>query len=64
MKICGYETPESIAKLRCKEEQDNMFEFIKSMTEMIEDKDGMFGMFKGNPQKVMLLPGLKVCSMF
>ena len=37
-----------------------MFEFVKSMSDVIEDKKEMFGIFSSNPQKTMLIPGLKV----
>ena len=62
MRFSGYETIDSIPKLRSKEEQGKMFEFVKSVSEIIENKDEMFWLFKANPQKVMMLPGLQVLS--
>ena len=36
-----------------------MFTFVKSMSEVIEDKHAVFGVFSKRPDKVMLLPGLE-----
>ena len=36
-----------------------MFTFVKSMSEVIEDKYAVFGVFSKCPDKVMLLPGLE-----
>ncbi len=60
MKSSGYETIESILKLRHQEELNKMFDFIKSVSDIIEDKEEMFGVFKSNPNKVTLIPGLEV----
>ncbi len=64
MKSSGYETIESILKLRYREELNKMFDFIKSVSDIIEDKEEMFGVFKSNPNKVTLIPGLEVCISF
>lgn len=60
LKYSGYETYESIIKLKEKEELEQVFEFVKSMCDVIPDKEEMFGIFSRNPQKTMLIPGLKV----
>ena len=61
MQFCGYARKESIIKLKEKHEVDKMFAFVKSMSEVIEDKQAVFGVFSKCPDKVMLLPGLEVC---
>ncbi len=61
MEFCGYTTKESIVKLKEKDKRDKIFAFVKSMSEVIEDKHDVFGVFSKCPDKVMLLPGLEVC---
>ena len=39
MRFSGYETIDSIPKLRSKEERGKLFEFVKSVSEIIESKD-------------------------
>ena len=60
MRFSGYENTQAILKLRSQEERNRMFNFAKSMSEIIEDKEEMFGIFKANPQKLMLIPGHEV----
>lgn len=62
LKFSGYETYESIIKLKDKEELAQVFEFVKSMSDVVSDKEEMFGVFSRNPQKTMLIPGLKVIT--
>lgn len=62
LKFSGYETYESIIKLKDKEELAQVFEFVKSMSDVVPDKEEMFGVFSRNPQKTMLIPGLKVIT--
>ena len=64
MKFSGFQTKSAIVKLKQKEELDSMFEFVRSMIDIIEDKTTMFGIFHKNPAKVMVLPGLKVSVLF
>ena len=45
MEFCGYTRKESIVKLKEKDEMDKMFTFVKSMSEVIEDKHAVFGVF-------------------
>ena len=54
VRFAGYETKESAMKLRTEDERTKMFDFVKCMIDIVEDKDEMFGIFKRNPQKVML----------
>ena len=60
MEFSGYTKRKSIVKLADKKEISKMFEFVKSMSGVIEDKKAMFGVFDKCPNKVMLLPGLEV----
>ena len=47
------ERKESIVKLKEKDERDKMFTFVKSLSEVIEDKHAVFGVFRKCPDKVM-----------
>ena len=60
MKFSGFDTKSAIVKLKQRQELDSMFEFAVSMIDIIEDKTAMFGIFHKNPEKVRVLPGLKV----
>ena len=60
MKFSGYETIDSVLKLKSKDEIEKMFSFVKTMADVVEEKDAMFGIFSKCPEKVMLLPGLEV----
>lgn len=60
MDFCGYTRRESIVKLKEKDEMDKLCAFVKSMSEVIEDKHAVFGVFSKCPEKVMHLPGLEV----
>ena len=35
---------------------------MKAVSEIVEDKEEMFGIFYRNPDKLMLIPGLEVSS--
>ena len=59
MELCGYTRKESVVKLTEKDERDKMFTFVKSMSEVIEGKHAVFGVFSKCPDKNMLLPGLE-----
>ena len=56
----GYETPDSVAKLSDDGELNKVFEFMKSISEIVENKEEVYGIFHKNPQKLTLLPGLLV----
>ena len=60
LKYCGYETPEAVSKLAEDGELEKVFEFMKSISSIVEDKKDVFGIFYKDPQKLTLLPGLKV----
>ena len=49
MEFCGYTRKESIVKLKEKDERDKMFTFVTSMSEVIEDKHAVFGVFSKCP---------------
>ena len=51
MQFSGYDTCGAIMKLRAKEKRTKMFDFVKSMSDGVEDKNEMFGIFKANPEK-------------
>ncbi|CAB4013594.1 Hypothetical predicted protein, partial [Paramuricea clavata] len=59
IKFSGYETIDSVLKLKSKDEIEKMFLFVKTMADIVEEKDAMFGIFSKCPEKVMLLPGLE-----
>ena len=60
LKYCGYETPEAVSKLAEDGELEKVFEFMKSISSIVEDKKEVFGIFHQDPQKLTMLPGLKV----
>jgi hypothetical protein len=47
-------------KLRQKEELEKAFSFVKAVSEIVENKEEMFGIFYKNPDKLMLIPGHEV----
>ena len=53
----GFDTKSAIVKLKQTQELDGMFEFARSMVDVIEDKTAMFCIFHKNPEKVRVLPG-------
>ncbi len=57
---CGYDTPEAVLKLREHGELDQVFTFMKSISDIVEEKEALFGIFQKEPQRLCLLPGLKV----
>ena len=62
MKYSGFDTKSAIVKLKQTQELDGMFEFARSMVDVIEDKTAMFGIFHKNPEKVRVLPGLNLSA--
>jgi hypothetical protein len=60
LKFSGYETIESVLKLRQKEELEKAFSFVKAVSEIVENKEEMLGIFYKNPDKLMLIPGHEV----
>ena len=60
MKFSGYDRRESILKLKSKDEIGKMFDFAKSMCDLVDNKDSLFGIFSRNRDKVMIMPGLEV----
>ena len=51
----GYETRTSLLKLRQRDKLGKVFAFIKSVSDLVEDKNEMFGIFSKNPEKLTLL---------
>ncbi len=49
-------------KLKDKEDIYRVFAFIKSVIDLVEDKNEMLGIFSKNPEKAALLPGLEVST--
>ena len=43
MQVCGYARKESIITLKEKHEMDKMFAFVKSMSDVIEEKQAVLG---------------------
>jgi hypothetical protein len=61
LKFSGYETIESVLKLRQKEDLEKAFSFVKAVSEIVENKEEMFGIFYKNPDELnMLIPGHEV----
>jgi len=60
MEFCGYQSSEAIVRLKNPDEMQKMFDFVKEMTDIIDDKQEMFGIFAPKPEKVRVLPGLEV----
>jgi len=60
MEFCGYQSSEAIVRLKNPDELQKMFDFVKEMTDIIDDKQEMFGIFAPKPEKVRVLPGLEV----
>lgn len=55
-----YKTYESIITLKEQTvEVEGMISFIKDMSDIIDEKEEIFGIFSQHPQKLMILPGLK-----
>ena len=59
MTFSGYATIDAIIRLEKEDEQKQMFEFVVSMKDVIDDKKKMFGIFASKPENVTILPGLK-----
>ena len=57
----GYETYDSIVKLNENTEMNEVFSFVKNMSDIMDEKEKeeIFGIFSKYPGKVMVLPGLK-----
>ena len=55
----GYETYHAVMKLKQENEIKRLFSFVKDMSDIIDYKKKMFGIFSKHPEKVMLLPGLE-----
>ena len=62
LKFSGYDTPESIIKLKDEAELEKAFDFVKSVSDIVPNTTEMFGIFSGNPESVVLIPGLKVTT--
>ena len=62
LKFSGYDTPESIIKLKDEAELGKAFDFEKSVSDIVPNTEKMFEIFCGNPQSVVLIPGLKVTT--
>lgn len=58
MKYCAYSDVESVLELKKTEKRKEMFEFVKEMLDVIEDKEKMLGIFLKIPHKLRMLPGL------
>ncbi len=53
MNFSGYETIDSILKLKNRDEVDKTFLFVKMMADIVDEKDAIFEMFSKSPDKVM-----------
>ena len=51
MEFCGYQSREAIICLKHPDEVTKMFDFVKEMTDVIDDKPAMFGIFASKPEK-------------
>ena len=61
--LCGYETVDAVSKLKDDGELTKMFNFAKSMADLVPNKEEMFGVFCSAPERLALLPGHKVCNL-
>ena len=59
MEFAGYQTRESVARLRNANELQKMFDFVVEMADVINDKNIFGGIFEFKPDKVRVLPGLE-----
>ena len=59
MKFSGYDEIDSVLQLKEDEERKKMFDFVKEMIDVVEDRDKTFGIFATVPDKVRVLPGLE-----
>ena len=59
MKFCGYDEVDSVLLLREEDERTKMFDFIKEMVDIVDDKEKTFGIFATVPEKVRILPGVE-----
>ena len=57
----GYETYDSIMKLKEETEINEALSFVKGLNDIMDEKEKqeMFGIFSKYPEKLMVLPGLK-----
>ena len=56
--------PSSPLKLSQDGELEKVFSFMKLMTELVEDKEAVFGIFHRNLERLALLPGLQARIVF
>lgn len=61
LQYCGCSTFGSLLKLEKREELNKIFDFVKEMAEDMtsEERIKILGVFKNNPQKLRILPGLE-----
>ena len=59
MEFAGYQTRESVIRLKHPEELQKMFNFVIELYDVIEDKKGCFGIFASKTEKLRVLPGLE-----
>ena len=59
MGFCGYDTVDSVVLLKQDTEVEKMFNFIREMEPVIDDKEKTLGIFSRLPQHLQILPGLK-----
>ena len=58
MKYGAYDSIDSVLTLEEEAEQIKMFDFIRDMVELIDDKQKVLGIFADVPEKLRILPGL------
>lgn len=59
LRFCGYETYDSVIKLKKPGEIEKMLNFVKENVELIDDKSKILGFFEKDPSKLKLLPGVE-----
>ena len=59
LKFSGYETFESVMKLKKPGEIEKIIDFVKENIDVIDDKSKILGIFEKNPSKLKLLPGVE-----
>ena len=58
MKFAGYVNRESILRLKCDKELNNMLKYVADREALVSDKKEMFGILAADLKLLSILPGL------
>ena len=59
MKFASYTNRDAILRLKCEKELSSMFKYVADRSNLIKDKEAMFGVFELDPSLLAIHPGLK-----